>query len=152
LFLEFGDGHYWQNADLVVDIPLKLVGDENNPSNVTIEMSGSLRWRACSGLIEGVTFRRPKLSTDTLLDQPMLLLEKGAKLDVKNSALDNEGSTGNVATMLGPGSKGTWLSVLIQHGAVGMSLKSGATIDLSQVRFEIGYASLVNQLLTHSGT
>lgn len=134
-FLELGDGHYWQNADLIVDIPLKLVGDENNPSNVTIEMSGSLTWRACGGLVEGVSFRRPKLSSDNLLDRPMVLFEKRAKLNVMNSALDNEGSVGNVATLHGPGTKGNWSSVLIQHGAVGMSLETGAIIELSQVCF-----------------
>ena len=114
--LEFGDGHYWQNTDLIVDIPLKFVGDENNPSNVTIEMGGSLTWRACGGCIEGVTFRRPKLSSDKSLDRPVLLVDEGAKLKLTNSVLDNEGSLGNVATLIGPGRKGTWTSVLIQHG------------------------------------
>jgi hypothetical protein len=135
LFLELADGHYWQNIDLVIEIPLKLVGDENNPSNVTIEMSGSLTWRASGGLVEGVTFRRPKLSSDNLVDRPMLFIEKGAKLNVVNSALDNEGSVGNVANLLGPGNKGTWSSVLIQHGAIGMSLRTSATIELFQVCF-----------------
>ena len=135
LVIEFGDGHYWQNADIVVHIPLKLVGDENNPSNVTIEMSGSLTWRASGGIIEGVTFRRPKLSSEKVLDRFMLVLEEGAKLRVMNSVLDNEGSLGNVATLYGPGNKGAWISVLIQHGEVGMSLKNGAVVKLNQVRF-----------------
>lgn len=115
-------------------IPLKFVGDDNNPSNVTIEMGGSLTWQACGGCIEGVTFRRPKLSSEKALDQPILLVEKGAKLMLTNSVLDNEGSLGNVATLIGPGRKGNWTSVLIQHGDVGISLENGAFIRLSQVR------------------
>lgn len=134
MFLEFGDGHYWQNADLIVFIPLKFVGDDNNPSNVTIEMGGSLTWRGGGGCIEGVTFRRPKLSSEKALHQPILFVDKGAKLKLTNSVLDNEGSLGNVATLIGPGRKGNWTSVLIQHGDVGISLENGAVINLSQVR------------------
>ena len=132
--LEFADGHYWQNTDLIVAIPLKFVGDENNPSNVTIEMGGSLKWRASGGCIEGVTFRRPKLSSDKVLDRPVLLVEENATLGLTNSVLDNEGSLGNVAILIGPGNKGSWISVLIQHGDTGMSLKNGAYVELDQVR------------------
>lgn len=113
--------------------PLKFVGDEKNPSNVTIEMNGSLTWHACGGFIEGLTFRRPKLSSDNVPDRPILIIQEGAKFRLTNSILDNEGSLGNVATLIGPGNKGTWESVVIQHGEAGMSLEAGAIVELSQV-------------------
>jgi hypothetical protein len=35
--IELGDGHYWINEpNLVIDFPLRIIGDEKNPSHVVI--------------------------------------------------------------------------------------------------------------------
>jgi hypothetical protein len=130
---ELGDGHYWQNFDMVVDWPLRFIGDESNPSNVIVEMSGTIKWRACSGFIEGLTFRRPKISSGEKAEQVLLLVEKNAKVNMVNVILDNEGSFGNVVTLIGPGNKGRWETVSIHNGMVGVLMQKGARIDLSRV-------------------
>jgi hypothetical protein len=96
--IELGDGHYWVNdPGMIIDKPLRLVGDENNPANVVIEMSGSVQWTGKGGWIEGITFRRPKMSSGKELPSfPMMEVRDSGKLDVIHSVFDNDGSTGPV--------------------------------------------------------
>jgi hypothetical protein len=122
---------------MVVDKPLKLIGDENNPSNVILEMSGTIIWRSNGGFIEGLTFRRPQISSDKVLEHDLLLVETDGKLKLNNIVLDNEGSYGNVVSIHGPGYKGHWEYVSMQNGIIGIALKQGAIIELSQVKFLI---------------
>jgi hypothetical protein len=61
--IELGVGHNWVK-DLTINFPLCFVGDENDPSHVAIELSGSICWTGSGGWIEGVTIRRPRLSND----------------------------------------------------------------------------------------
>jgi hypothetical protein len=129
-----GDGHYWQNLDLVIDWPLKLIGDENSPANVVIEISGRIIWRACGGFVEGVTFRRPKISSGERSLQDLLFVENNGKVHVKHSILDNEGGCGNVVTLCGPCNLGKWEDVAIRNGADGLILRNCAKIALFQVR------------------
>jgi hypothetical protein len=114
--IELGDGHYWVNEDLAVDIPLRLTGDENNPSNVIIEMSGTLTWRGKGGWCEGVTFRRPKISSAEPTNRELLRIEKGGRLDVVHSVFNNEGCRGSVVTVTESGSKGRWENVIVKGG------------------------------------
>ena len=44
--------------------PLKIVGDEKDPSHVVVEANDSILWSGLKGWVEGVTFRRPRISTD----------------------------------------------------------------------------------------
>jgi hypothetical protein len=114
--IELGDGHYWVNEDLSVDIPIRLIGDENNPSNVIIEMSGTLKWRAKGGWFEGVTFRRPKISSGAPTTSELLLIEKEGRLDVVHSVFNNESCRGSVITVTESGSKGHWENVIVKSG------------------------------------
>jgi hypothetical protein len=131
---EFGDGHYWQNSNMLVEVPLRFIGDEDNPSNVIVEMSGTIVWRTQGGFFEGVTFRRPKISSGELSSRELLRVESKGKLNMVQSVFDNEGSSGNVATLFGPGNKGRWERITVQHGAVGISMQHGARLELHQVR------------------
>ncbi len=63
-FIELGDGHYWLNDhNIVIDYPLRIIGDEKDPSHVVVEVSGTIQWKASSGYIEGVTFRKPRINS-----------------------------------------------------------------------------------------
>lgn len=131
---ELGDGHYWQNSDLIVDFPVRFIGDEHDPSNVMIDISGRLIWRAAGGFCEGVTFRRPKIASGEKPSLELLRLDGKGKLDMFQSSFDNEGSSGNVIVATGIGFKGRWENCLFQRGYNGIVLKNGARLDLVEVR------------------
>ena len=40
------------------------MGDEKDPSHVIVEAKDSILWKAVNGLIEGVTLRRPRITTE----------------------------------------------------------------------------------------
>ncbi len=130
---ELGDGHYWVNdPGIVVDKPLRFVGDENNAANVVIEMSGSVQWTATGGWIEGITFRRPKMSSAKHLPTcPMLQLKDGGKIDIIHSVFDNDGSTGPVGHLSGTGNKGKWREVVFRNGgSVGIFIDGGDKVEV----------------------
>jgi hypothetical protein len=116
--IELGDGHYWVNEDLLVDKPLRFVGDEHYPSNVILEMSGTLVWQCKGGWIEGVTFRRPKMSSSEPTSQELLRIENGARLDVTQSVFNNEGSHGSAIRVTESGTKGRWNKVVVKGGDI----------------------------------
>mmetsp|Transcript_24167 Transcript_24167/g.54927 ORF Transcript_24167/g.54927 Transcript_24167/m.54927 type:complete len:676 (+) Transcript_24167:647-2674(+) len=91
--LELGDGHYWLRDGLAIDFPLRIVGDERDPTNVVLELSGSVEWRGGGGWIEGVTFRRPRVS---ILDQSSIFLLKNGSCNIVHSIMNNAGSMGTV--------------------------------------------------------
>jgi superfamily II DNA/RNA helicase len=123
---ELADGHYWVNEPgLHIDMPIRIVGDESNAANVVLEMSGSLRWAAKGGWIEGVTFRRPKISSGTPPSVEMLSLEGDGRVDIISSVFDNEGSTGAVTTVAGTGIKGRWYNVSLRGGG-----RDGVAVDV----------------------
>lgn len=79
--LELGDGHYWINdQELTINHPLRIIGDEKEPLHVVIEVSGSIKWNSPSGYIEGVTFRRPRISSGGRESFDILTIGKGGKL------------------------------------------------------------------------
>jgi hypothetical protein len=119
---------------MIVDIPLRIIGDEDNPSNVVIEISGTIIWRAGGGFFEGITFRRPKISSGQRLVKELLRVEEKGKLNVIQSVFDNEGSSGDVVMLFGPENIGRWENIFAQHGAVGISLQHGAQLELFEVR------------------
>lgn len=86
--IELGDGHYWINEDVLdFHVPVKLIGDEKDPSHVVIELSGELRWSGSGGYIEGVTFRRPRMN-DKSDTKPMLLVQTNGKLSINHGAFE----------------------------------------------------------------
>jgi hypothetical protein len=118
----------------VFDKPLKLVGDEKNPANVVIEMSGAVQWTGKGGWIEGVTFRRPKISTGTIPSCVMLHIEGEGRVDVVHSVFDNEGSTGAVVAASGSGPKGCWHDVVVRNGgSSGIELEGQVSLELTKV-------------------
>jgi hypothetical protein len=132
--IELGDGHYWANADLFVDFPLRIVGDESNAANVVVEMGGTLAWRAPRGFVEGVTLRRPKISSATPVPLPLVRLEDAGRVDIVECCFDNAGGTGLVVLIVGQRPKGRWNRVLIKGGNGGISLGEGASLELFSVR------------------
>ena len=116
---------------LKFDIPIKLVGDENNAANVVIEMSGSVVWKAKGGWIEGVTFRRPKISSGDPTSHSMLSIVDAGRIDIVHTVLDNEGSTGDAVSISGAGQKGRWQNVSVRGGG-----GCGITIDGSELELE----------------
>ena len=133
--IELSDGHYWvTDAGLSFDKPIKLIGDEHNPANVVLEMGGSVEWSGKGGFIEGVTLRRPKLTSTERPPFPMLKISGYGRVDIVRSVLDNEGSTGSVVVACGAGLKGEWESVTIRNGGChGIELfGDGVTIILQK--------------------
>jgi hypothetical protein len=117
---------------LVIDKPLRLVGDENNPANVVVEMSGSVEWSGKGGWIEGITFRRPKMSSGLPPSVPMLGMRNDGKLDIVHSIFDNEGSTGPVVEVSGTGNKGQWHDVVFRNGGSnGISLDGDVLVEMT---------------------
>jgi hypothetical protein len=116
-----------------ITLPLRIVGDEHNPSNVVIEMSGTIFWKAFGGFIEGVTFRRPKIAVGVTEPIEMLRVESTGKLDIIQSVFDNEGSKANTVSLLGPGRKSRWESVSVQHGEIGILLQHGSQLEMAKV-------------------
>lgn len=103
------------------------MGDEHNPSNVVVELSGSLTWTAKGGFIEGVTFRRPKISSGTPPTNDLLVVEADGRVDVLNSVFDNDGCTGVVANVSGKNMrKGRWKSAVLKGGELGLDIQNGS--------------------------
>jgi len=71
----------------MVNVPLRIIGDEKDPSHVVIELSGRVNWKGSSGFMEGITFRRPRINDDTD-EKAMLQLESGSKLSMAHVVLE----------------------------------------------------------------
>jgi len=85
--IELGDGHYWINEpEIEVNFPLRIIGDEKDPSHVVIELSGTISWKGSVGFMEGITFRRPRISDDTA-GREMLRIDSG-NLSFVNGVLE----------------------------------------------------------------
>ncbi len=131
LFSELGDGHYWVlEPGLNVTFPLRFIGDEHDPSHVIIELSGTVEWSAKGGWMEGITFRRPRMSAD----------------------LDNEGSQGPVAIVTGEKSGGMWSSMQIKgsEASDGAIVEGGPTLGLQNVRNDAIYCLYLHCDLAHT--
>ncbi len=93
--IELGDGHYWINdLELFINNPLRIIGDEKDPSHVVIEVSGSIYWNASNGYIEGVTFRRPRISSGEQEALNILIIGKDSKLTTNRCVI--EGNAGGM--------------------------------------------------------
>ena len=121
-------------AGLVVDFPVRLIGDEHSPSNVVVETSGTIVWQAGGGFIEGITFRRPKLSSGEASCEELLRVEGNGRLGMVQCVFDNDGSSGDVVKLTGEGLKGHWESCLFQNGVRGITLCQRSRLEIAQVR------------------
>jgi len=116
----------------VIDTPIRLVGDEQNSSNVVLEMNGSITWNAKGGWCEGITFRRPKLSGNDVVRHSLLNLR--GRLEVMNSLFDNGGDEIDPICLLGSGFKGSWSNVVVKGGKEGIKAHPNAVLRKNNVR------------------
>jgi len=124
--IELGDGHYFINdPGLVVNKPVKFVGDENEPAHVILELSGEIVWKSRGGWMEGITIRRPRIATGVTPSNEILRIEHGGCLDMFHCAFDNRGSIGNCISVRGDAG-GRWEKAIINGGSSG---KSGLMIE-----------------------
>ncbi|GKZ00379.1 hypothetical protein MPSEU_000990900 [Mayamaea pseudoterrestris] len=130
--VELGDGHYWINEEHVrITIPLRIIGDEEDPSNVLVEVAnGTIHWEAPRGYCEGVTFRRPIMAAGEALTKELFSIDEKGKIDVICSVFDNAGSAGIVVNAKGRGMKGVWRDVVINGGSIGLFLSGGSGFGL----------------------
>jgi len=87
--IELGDGHYWlNNPKIVIDFPLRIVGDEKDPSHVILELCGTIVWACAKGWLEGLTFRRPKITNQLKKDDKLLDLKGNCKVHMENCVIN----------------------------------------------------------------
>jgi len=84
-------GHYWEDADLLIDKPLQIIGDLSEPSRVILELSGSIVWQANSGAILGISLRRPRPINRAC---PLLLVDEDSQVLITKTLFDNSGAGG----------------------------------------------------------
>jgi len=120
---------------LLVKSPVKIVGDENEPAHVILEMSGEIVWKAVGGWMEGVTIRRPRIATGVTPSNQILRIE-GGRLNMYNCVFDNRGSAGNCVLVSGNNAGGSWEKASIKggsHNKSGLLVENGASIELIDV-------------------
>jgi len=129
-----GDGHYFINdSGLVIDKPLRIVGDENDPAHVVLEMSGEMVWKSCGGWMEGITIRRPRISTGVTPNSEILRLE--GRVDMFHCVFDNRGSSGNCVSVRS-GGVGRWERASINGASRdkhGLLIEKDAKLELLDV-------------------
>ena len=132
-----GDGHYFINdPGLIVDKPVKIVGDEHEPAHVVVELSGEIRWKA-SGWMEGITVRRSKMATGAPSKSDILRILPNGHLDMFRCVLDNTGSVGNCISVSSNAS-GQWERTLISgcsRDHSGLVVENNARVELTECHF-----------------
>ena len=128
--IELADGHYWQNADLCITFPIRIIGDDNNPSNVVVELKGTIVAESPNVYIEGVTFRRPKLSAC----QTHMLRVKSGSFKLFHVTFYSGGFESDAILLEGSTSRGTWKKVSIRNGKNSITMSNKAKLSLSEVR------------------
>eukprot|EP00985_Skeletonema_marinoi_P003962 scaffold1738_cov198-Skeletonema_marinoi.AAC.5 len=131
--IELGDGHYFVNdPGLIVNSPVRIVGDENEPAHVILEMSGELVWKARGGWMEGVTIRRPRIAAGGTPSNQIMRID-GGRLNMYNCVFDNSGNIGHCISINGKKSGGSWERAIIKggsHDKSGLVVANGACIQL----------------------
>ena len=95
----------------------------------------SMLWGARGGYFEGVTFRRPKLTSDPQAKNEMLVVEGGAKLAATESVFDSQSSSGYVARVIA--ASFTCTKVSLVGGDGGLFANTGGFVELSEVRLHV---------------
>lgn len=145
--IELGDGHYWvKEPGLNINIPLRIIGDEKDPTHVTIELSGTVTLDGAKAWMEGVSIRRPRIASGEMKSQEVLRTVNGGRFDMFNCVLDNEGCAGDVALVSGTNSNGRWAQVEICGGeknSCGLKVKEGASLALKKCRITHNHGNAV---------
>ena len=133
--IELGDGHYWvKEPGLNINIPLRIIGDEKDPTHVTIELSGTVTLNGANAWMEGISFRRPRIASGEKKAQEVLHITNEGRFDMFNCVFDNEGCAGHVTRISGK-SKGRWTQVEVCGGdkeKFGVKVESGSSVDLKK--------------------
>ena len=125
--IELADGHYWLNdQNIVVDYPLRIIGDEKDPSHVVVEVSGCIQWKASSGYIEGVTFRKPRINSSRVDDVPNIFEVSGGLTFSQSAVIGNFGR------------KGTQFRAKCSDGN-GIVMKGNSRLFMTKVSYVIFY-------------
>ena len=136
--IELADGHYWvKEPGLNIDIPLRIIGDEKDPTHVTIELSGTVTLDGANAWMEGVSIRRPRIASGEMKSQEVLRTVNGGRFDMFNCVLDNDGCAGDVAVVSGANSKGRWAQVEVcgcEKNSCGLKVEEGASLGLKKCR------------------
>jgi len=132
--IELGDGHYWLNESVVeIDKPVRIIGDEHDPSHVILEMHGTIVWKAKYGFMEGCTLRRVGNNSSKCSKNELLRIEDDGRINMIHCVLDNEGSDGSVCVLRNGSSKGLWQDVTIKSAGRmghGISLQDRSKLSL----------------------
>lgn len=151
--IELGDGHYWiHEPGICVEFPLRILGDENDPSHVVLELSGTVTWKGCGGWMEGVTIRRPKMASEKGVGKEVFRMEGRGKIDMAYCVLDNEGGNENVALVSGNGHKGTWYDVSIKNSTqnkCGLRIEGDTILTLEKVSIMFVFYFRLNQYFNY---
>lgn len=93
-------------------------------------IQGTIYWHAGGGFCEGVTFRRPPMSSSDKPTHELLCIKEHGKIDVISSVFDNGQGSGPTVSASGRGMKGIWRNVIVNGGSTGVSLDGGAGCGL----------------------
>jgi Right handed beta helix region len=127
--IELGDGHYWINdPGLSITFPIRIIGDESDPSHVVIELSGTVKMISTSCFVEGVTFRRPQIAS-SLTQKEMLLIE-GGQCDMVQCIWNNQGDNGIVAVVSGAKCKWDGVTVTGSRKGHGIMVQNHSCLHL----------------------
>ena len=119
----------------MVDRPIRIVGDENEPAHVILELSGEVVWNTRGGWMEGVTIRRPRIATGGAPLKEIMRVESG-RLNMYNCVFDNSGCLGNCIHVCGKNSGGIWEKAIIKGASQdksGILVESGTHLQLIDV-------------------
>jgi hypothetical protein len=141
--IELGDGHYWvKSPGLHIKHPIKFLGDENDPSHVVIELSGSIQWTGKGGWVEGVTVRRTKNNSgnDEKLALDMFTVADEGHFNMAHCVFDNSAGSGGHTARLSTATsykECAWKSVTFKGAAeeyVGLAVEGKSSLRLQNVR------------------
>jgi hypothetical protein len=127
---------------LIVDIPLRFIGDEHNPANVVVEMSGTIQWKASGGYFEGMMWRRPAIQPETSIALPLLSIGETAAVKTIHSVFDNNGTDGAIVCTKASVFRG--VESVIKKGAIGVSVGPAGIVDLTKVHSLSGLMLILN--------
>ncbi len=90
--------------------------------------------------MEGITIRRPRISTGVTPNTEILRIEAGASLDMFNCVFDNRGCIGNCVSISGGGAGGRWEKASINGGSrdySGLLIEKNAKVVITDVSISI---------------
>ena len=128
--IELGQGHHWEDGDVVVKEGIMIEGDEVAPDKVVVELSGSFVWEGRGGGCVGVTVRRPKMGKGCLVH-----VKDGRCMFVKCVLDATLGDDGEAVAMIGGHRAEVILEETVIKGSEngwGVKIKGGGVIKLDQ--------------------